>query len=236
MHVFFEPNLNQTDIQLPEEESKHCIKVLRLNLNDEVTLTDGKGQVAKAIITKAHPKQCVLHIIEKTNVPKLRNYYLHVMVAPAKNAERNEWFVEKATEAGIDEITFIETSRTERGRLNTDRLQKIAVSALKQSKQWHLPTLNGLVKFNQALQLVQPNGLKLIAQVGSTKQQSLLNTLQQKPTHITICIGPEGDFTAEEMNFAAQQNFKPLWLGHSVLRTETAALFACMAIKALLEN
>lgn len=236
MHVFFEPNLTQPEIALPEEESKHCVKVLRLGVNDKVILTDGNGNIANAIITIAQPKKCVLQILEKSFVPILRNYKLHVLVAPAKNTERNEWLVEKATEAGIDEITFIETTRTERARMNLDRLQKIAISAIKQSKQWHLPKINSLVKFDEAIHSIPANSLKLIAKVGSSQQFSFYNQLQAKPAQIAVFIGPEGDFTDNEMDLAQYCQFKPLWLGHSVLRTETAALYACMAVKALLEN
>jgi 16S rRNA (uracil1498-N3)-methyltransferase len=236
MHVFFEPNLSQTEIVLPEDESKHCIKVLRLAANDKVLLTDGNGNIANAIVVHAHPKKCILQIVDKTFAPPMRKYNLHLLVAPAKSAERNEWLVEKATEAGADEITFIETMRTERTRINLDRLHKIAVSAIKQSKQWHLPKINPLVQFNQAICSVHPNSLKLIAKVGSNRQYSFYNLLQSKHTHIAVFIGPEGDFTNDEMAIAQQHQCKPLWLGHSVLRTETAALYACMAVKALLEN
>ena len=238
MHVFYQPNLNQNQISLSEDESKHCVRVLRLKNGDEVDLADGKGTHAKAVIVDDHPKKCVLQITQSTLYTQAessgRNYYLHLIVAPTKNFDRMEWFIEKATEAGIDEITFIETANSERTKVNIERCEKIAVSAMKQSKQWYLPKINGLQKITDIIKHDLP-GDKFIAwcEVGGT---TLINQKinQIASNHITILIGPEGDFTEAEVKLAQQHHFIPVSLGKTILRTETAALFACFTVKAIL--
>ncbi len=238
MHVFYQPNLNQNQISLSEDESKHCVRVLRLKNGDEVDLADGKGTHAKAVIVDDHPKKCVLQITQSTLYTQAessgRNYYLHLIVAPTKNFDRMEWFIEKATEAGIDEITFIETANSERTKVNIERCEKIAVSAMKQSKQWYLPKINGLQKITDVIKHDLP-GDKFIAwcEVGGT---TLINQKinQIASNHITILIGPEGDFTEAEVKLAQQHHFIPVSLGKTILRTETAALFACFTVKAIL--
>jgi 16S rRNA (uracil1498-N3)-methyltransferase len=156
------------------------------------------------------------------------------VVAPTKNFDRMEWFIEKATEAGIDEITFVETANSERAKVNLERCEKIAVSAMKQSKQWYLPKINALQKFTDVIKQVLP-GDKLIAwcEVDST---ALINQKisQLTSNHITILIGPEGDFTEAEVKIAQQHHFIPISLGKTILRTETAALYACFTVKAIL--
>lgn len=234
MHVFFQPRLNASSIQLNEEESKHCARVLRLQKGDEVHLADGKGTHAVAVISDDNPKRCLLDITGTESSPRDRDYYLHIIIAPTKNFERTEWFIEKAVEVGIDEITFIETRNSERNKVNMERCEKIAVSAMKQSKQWWLPRINPIVKLSDAIASAQ-NGLKLMAWC-ETNEEQLLSTALKTNTQqtITILIGPEGDFTAQEVELAQSAGFKPVSLGKSILRTETAALYACMAVKALL--
>lgn len=235
MHVFFQPDIPSTTLQLNEEESKHCVRVLRLKKGDEVHIADGKGTHAIAVITDDHPKRCELQITERTLHEPSRNYYLHILVAPTKNMERTEWFLEKATEAGIDEISFIETTNSERAKINMERCEKIIVSAMKQSKQWFLPKLNNIEKLTTVFPTIGGD-LKLIAWC-ETPQTDLLtkylndNTINQP--RITILIGPEGDFTEAETLLAQKFGFKPSSLGTSILRTETAALYACMAVKTI---
>lgn len=230
MQVFFQPDLTQHSVTLSEEESKHCIRVLRMNTGDRIHLADGKGGHAIAVITDNHPKKCVLEIVEREECTPLRSYSLHMMVAPAKNFDRMEWFIEKATEAGIDEITFIETRNSERSKVNLDRCEKIAISAMKQSKQWWLPKINPVVKFDQALAGLPADSLKLMAWC-ETREPLLRDALDVTTRAVTLLIGPEGDFTADEVKLAATHGFKPVSLGKSILRTETAALYACMAVK-----
>lgn len=234
MHVFFQPDLNSSTIQLSEEESKHCVRVLRMKEGDEIHLADGKGTHAIAVITDDHPKRCMLEITRRGHQAQTRGYNLHLMIAPTKNAERIEWFIEKATEAGIDEITFIETRNSERARVNMERCEKIAVSAMKQSKQWWLPKINPLVSFETAIQTAQ-EGIKLMAWCETGKEQRLKDKLTPSPSNIAILIGPEGDFTAQEAEQAREAGFETVSLGNSILRTETAALYASMAVKVMLE-
>jgi 16S rRNA (uracil1498-N3)-methyltransferase len=237
MHVFYQTDISQNQIILSEDESKHCARVLRLKKGDEVDLADGKGTHAKAVIVDDHPKKCVLQITQRTLKTQAessgRNYYLHMVIAPTKNFDRMEWFIEKATEAGIDEITFIETENSERAKVNLERCEKIAVSAMKQSKQWYLPKINALQKFTEAIKQNLP-GDKFMAWC-ETDDTALINQ-QIKPTsnHITILIGPEGDFTPAEVKLAQQHHFISVSLGKTILRTETAALYACFTVKAIL--
>jgi 16S rRNA (uracil1498-N3)-methyltransferase len=200
MHVFFQPVISQNSIQLSEEESKHCVRVLRMKKGDEVHLADGKGTHAIASIVDDNPKRCVLAVTEQQFIKQHRDYYLHVLIAPTKNFDRIEWFIEKATEAGIDEITFIESSNSERAKINLERCQKIAISAMKQSKQWHLPKINTIIKLS-ALEQINLQGLKLVAWCESNKEQRLKDILIQQPAQkIAILIGPEGDFTKAYRN------------------------------------
>lgn len=233
MFVFFQPDLTSPSFQLNEEESKHCVRVLRLKKGDEVHIADGKGTHALAVITDDHPKRCILDVTQRSLVEKERSYYLHILVAPTKNMERIEWFLEKATEVGIDEISFIETTNSERTKVNMERCEKITVSAMKQSKQWYLPKLNAPAKLTEVLPALQGDN-KLIAWC-ETPQTALLSKLLKPqgatPSHITILIGPEGDFTPDETTQAQQFGFIPSSLGKAILRTETAALYACMAAK-----
>lgn len=237
MHVFYQSNLNQPQITLSEEESKHCVRVLRMSKGDVIHLADGNGTLAEAVISNDHPKRCVLDVINKSHYTREessgRDYYLHLLVAPTKNFERMEWLLEKATEAGLDEITFIETTNSERAKVNMERCEKIVISAMKQSKQWYLPRINALTKFADALPEVQPSS-GFIAWCPTSFTEQLSTQIKPKHhKHIRILIGPEGDFTQAETQLAIEKGYEPVSLGKSILRTETAALYACMAIKAL---
>lgn len=234
MHVFYQPDLTQEEIFLNEEESKHCIRVLRLKSGDEVHLADGKGEHGLAVVQEAHPKRSSLAIIKRIHETFPRDYHLHIMVAPTKNAERIEWFIEKATEAGVDRITFIETANGERLKVNMERCRKIAVSAMKQSKQWWLPEINAPVNLKSVIHSASPDILKLMAWCNSDEHITLSSeVLKSSKKEIEILIGPEGDFTREEVELANGAGFIPVSLGKNILRTETAALYACMAVKAL---
>lgn len=235
MHVFYQSNLSVDELYLTEEESKHCVRVLRMKKGDEVHLADGKGMHAIATIADDHPKKCLLQLNSRTQHVLSRNYYLHILVAPTKNMDRIEWFIEKATEVGIDELSFIETENSERAKVNMERCEKITISAMKQSKQWFLPKLNTVQKISSALQNHQSDNAYIAW--CETPQTALLShkliTATGSFQRITILIGPEGDFTATEVTQATQAGFQPVSLGNSILRTETAALFACMSVKAI---
>ncbi|SDE57261.1 16S rRNA (uracil1498-N3)-methyltransferase [Mucilaginibacter pineti] len=227
MHLFYTPDIAPTHPQyfLSEEESKHAIRVLRLEAGDKVELIDGRGGFYNAEIKDAHPKRTILDITSVTTEFNKRNHYLHIAVAPTKNIERTEWFLEKATEIGIDEISLIITQRSERKEVKVDRLNKIITAAIKQSLKAYHPLLNEPIKLNQLL--TQPfDGQKFIAHCEPGEKLSLSGQLQPHGKYL-ILIGPEGDFTPAEIELALESGFKPITLGESRLRTETAALEAC---------
>ncbi len=232
MHVFYQPHIQNDEIVLSEEESKHCVRVLRLDKDDEVTITDGRGVKATAVLLEAHPKKCVLKVMHREQMPKLHNYDLQLLVAPTKNFDRMEWLIEKLVESGIHRITFIQTTNGERTKVNMERCRKIAISAMKQSKQWWLPQIDDVVPLEQALKESTAASVKLIAWCQVVQQESISKQLQHA-TQVALCIGPEGDFTSSEIALAAQCGFVPVSLGASILRTETAALYGCMAIKSI---
>lgn len=235
MHVFYQPDLSVDQLYLNEEESKHCVRVLRMKKGDDVFLADGRGMEAQAVIADDHPKKCLLHLHSKTQHVLSRNYYLHIMVAPTKNMERIEWFIEKATEAGIDEISFMETENSERAKVNMERCEKIAISAMKQSKQWFLPKFNPLQKFATVVQNHQSDSAYIAwcETPDTTLLSHKIMTATSAFQRITVLIGPEGDFTETEARMATKAGFQPVSLGSSILRTETAAVFACMSVKAI---
>jgi 16S rRNA (uracil1498-N3)-methyltransferase len=231
--LFYTPDIDLSHPQyfLNEEESKHCIRVLRLETGDEVQLIDGKGGLYNATIKDAHPKRTILQINSVISSFNKRNHYLHIAVAPTKNIERMEWFLEKATEIGIDEITPIICQRSERKEVKVERLNKIITSAIKQSIKAYHPLLNEAVSYNQLL--AKPfEGQKFIAHCEKGDKTSLQDALVKQGKYLVL-IGPEGDFTPGEIDSALQNDFKAITLGESRLRTETAALEACFEVNFL---
>ncbi|MCF8254182.1 MAG: 16S rRNA (uracil(1498)-N(3))-methyltransferase [Bacteroidia bacterium] len=227
MQLFFLNNLYLDNFEFSEEESKHCIRVLRKKAGDIITLIDGAGTEATAVLEIDNPKKCSGRIIERTHHHPNRNYYLHIAIAPTKNFDRMEWFIEKATEIGIDEITFIETENSERAKVNLERCQKILVSAIKQSKQFYLPKLNPLVSFKDCLNQNTSVKNKWIAWCPTPQTKNLgVELTQLKQLDSLVLIGPEGDFSSKEIALAEQYSFKAISLGSNILRTETAALYA----------
>jgi len=227
MQLFYTPDINPSlpDYFLSEEESKHAVRVLRLQVGDEVTLIDGKGGLYKAEIKDAHPKRTILQINSVTTEFNKRNHYLHIAIAPTKNLDRVEWFLEKATEIGIDEISLIICQRSERKEAKTERQDKIITSAIKQSIKAYHPVLNPAISLSQFLK--QPfDGQKFIAHCDEGEKVSLAQSIIPGGRYL-ILIGPEGDFTPTEVDNALQNGYKAITLGESRLRTETAALEAC---------
>ncbi len=223
MHVFYTPDI-ATSVEMPEEEAGHCLRVLRLTTGDEVTLTDGKGCFYKAVISAATNKRCQLKVVETIPQEKGWNGWLHVAMAPTKNMDRTEWFTEKATEIGFDELTFLDCRFSERRVVKTERVEKILVSAMKQSLKPTLPILNGMTPFNKFV--AQPfAGQKFIAHCYEGDKEPLMQALTPGEDALVL-IGPEGDFSPEEVQLAIQHGFRPITLGRSRLRTETAALVA----------
>ena len=224
MHVFYTPDI-QTRAELPEEEAAHAVRVLRLQAGDEVTLTDGKGNFYRAEISVASNKRCLVNILETQPQEPLWQGHLHIAMAPTKNMDRTEWFAEKATEIGFDELTFLNCRFSERKVIKTERIQKILVSAIKQSLKARLPRLNEMTDFNKFVR--QPfNGQKFIAHCYEG-EKPLLRDVSKRGQDALVLIGPEGDFSEEEVKTAVAQGFQPVSLGRSRLRTETAALVAC---------
>ncbi len=224
MHVFYTPNILRNP-ELPEEEAQHCTRVLRLGVGDNITLTDGRGNFYKAEITVANSKRCLVAITETIHQNPLWPCHLHIAVAPTKNMDRNEWFAEKATEIGIDELTFLNCRFSERKVIKTERIEKILISAIKQSLKARLPKLNEMIDFTKFI-AQDFKGQKFIAHCYEGEKPLLKDVLTPGKDAVVL-IGPEGDFSEEEVKAAIERGFTPISLGKSRLRTETAALVAC---------
>ncbi|QNR84636.1 16S rRNA (uracil(1498)-N(3))-methyltransferase [Pedobacter riviphilus] len=232
MHIFYTPDITKNTYTLNEEESKHCVRVLRLTIGSIVNLVDGKGGFYTAEITTDNPKKVSLSILKVETEFHKRNHYLHIAVAPTKNIDRIEWFLEKATELGIDEVTPIITDRSERRVIKEDRLNKVITSAVKQSIKAYHPKLNDAVSFDAFLK--EPfDGDKLIAHCIDSGEKQYISKLVVPHQKYLVLIGPEGDFTPDEVNLALNKGFKALTLGDNRLRTETAALSVCFEINYL---
>ena len=231
MHLFYTPDIESDYYTLNEEESKHCIKVLRLKIADEVFLIDGKGGFYHASILDSHPKKTLLKILEAKSGFGKRNHYLHIAVSPTKNIERTEWFLEKATEIGIDEISFVLTERSERKEIKLDRLKKVVTSAVKQSIKAYHPKINEITGLNKMFDNKNQHQ-KFIAHCMDIPKVFLKEAVILGSSCL-ILIGPEGDFSAKEIELANDAGFTGISLGDSRLRTETAALAACFEINFL---
>lgn len=231
---FYAPDA-ATSIELPEEEAQHAVRVLRMNSGDEMTLMDGQGTFYKAIITEATKKRCLYRIEETLPQPRQWQPYLHLAVAPTKNMDRIEWLAEKATEIGFDELTFLKCRWSERTAIKTERIEKILISAMKQSRKAWKPRLNEMTEFSAFLKKVQNeknvpagNVQKFICHCHNNEhgEKPHLKDIIQSCRDTLILIGPEGDFSSEEVKLALSQGFQGVSLGKSRLRTETAALVA----------
>lgn len=227
MLLFYAPDI-QSCSELPESESQHCIRVLRKQVGDQIDITDGKGYFYKAIITEAHPKHCKVKITESKKGVSSWNNTIEIALAPTKNIDRIEWFAEKATEIGINKISFLKTRYSERKEIKSERIQKILVSAMKQSVKASLPLIGEITEFKKYL-INNFEGRKFIAHC-YPGEKPLLSTIYRKGENALILIGPEGDFSEEEVKWALENGFESISLGESRLRTETAALFACQTI------
>ena len=229
MQLFYNPDLDEltTQIAFTKDESRHIVKVLRKNSGDQLQITNGKGLLFIAEISVADVKNCVAIILSKSFEPS-RNYKVHLAVAPTKMNERYEWFLEKATEIGVDTITPIICDHSERKTIKADRFDKIIQSAMKQSLHYYMPELQEAISLRDFI--AQPfSGQKFIAHCEETERTSLKNALQPN-ADVLILIGPEGDFSSAEITLAIASGFKPVTLGHTRLRTETAAVVACHSI------
>lgn len=228
MQLFYTPDINQDFYTFSKEESQHCIKVLRKKNMDTIHLVDGKGNLYTANIIDSNPKACKIEITKVESEYQKPDHYLHIAVAPTKNSDRLEWFLEKATEIGINEITPIICDRSERKVVKIDRLNKVLVSAMKQSLKAYLPKLNDPISFNEFISK-ETDANKFIANCFE-KNKTELSQFNLKRNKNLVLIGPEGDFTEKENLQAKEFQFQAIMLGKSRLRTETAALVACHTI------
>lgn len=225
MQLFYVPDITLPHYTLSEDESGHCLRVLRLGHGDEIHLTDGRGNLHRAVIEEPHPKHCSVRVIETTPAYGRRNYSLTLAVAPTKNTERWEWFLEKATETGIDHIIPLECRHSERRTLKNDRSARIITSAVKQSLKAYHPQLNEMTAFATVVSMPF-EGRKLIAHCHPGVERIFIGEAFDKGDDVLILIGPEGDFSDEEILLARTNGFTEISLGQSRLRTETAALSA----------
>jgi 16S rRNA (uracil1498-N3)-methyltransferase len=232
MALFYTPDILHNTC-LSEEESGHCVRVLRLGEGAEVELIDGKGHFYRARIVQAHPKHCQVEILEMIE-DKAAPCYACIAVVPTKNFERIEWFVEKATEIGIGGFAFINSRYSERKNLKLERIEKIVISALKQSMKATKPTIQDLMDFKKFVSQ-SFEGQKYICHCNPGKKP-LLKNLCQPGTPALVLIGPEGDFSPEEVAIALENGFIPVSLGNTRLRTETAAFVAAHIVQLKNQN
>jgi len=229
MQLFYNPNItNDTEtFFFDKEESKHIIKVMRKKTGDILFVTNGLGFLFKTEIELASDTKCTVKIVssEQSEKPK---FHLHLAVAPTKMNDRYEWFLEKATEIGISEITPIICDHSERKFIKTDRFDKILQSAMKQSLHYYLPKLNEPIAFKDFVK-IKNNGINLIAHCEETEKKSLKDVVK-RDENVTVLIGPEGDFSEKEIQLALQNDYTPVMLGNTRLRTETAAIVACHSV------
>lgn len=226
MNLFYSPDITgeEKKFTFNKEESRHIVKVLRKSEGDSIHLTNGKGRIFKAEITQADIRHCTAHITENSR-QEPRNYYIHMVVAPTKMNDRYEWFLEKATEIGVDEITPVICEHSERTVVKPERLEKIIQSAMKQSLSAFLPRLNPAVPLESFLQQ-ETDGQLFIAHCEEDGERHLLKGKVIPGQKATILIGPEGDFSTKEISTALNQGYIPVSLGNTRLRTETAAVVA----------
>jgi len=226
MHLFYTPHIDPQFHVLSQEESKHC-RVLRIKPGDFIYLTNGKGTLCKAIVTDNATGIYHTKIVEQHEEFNKRPYHLHIAIAPTKNTDRFEWFLEKVTELGIDEITPLICEHSEKSHLKYERLQKVLIAAVKQSFTAYLPRLNNQSKFTDFVKTAF-SGQKFIAYCGESPQHLRVACVPEQ--EVTILIGPEGDFSEEEITLAKNSGFIPITLGKNRLRTETAGVFACSVV------
>ena len=233
MHLFYCPNLTGKNGQLNAGESAHCIRVLRMRKGDSILVTNGKGSLHEVIITRDDPESCWFDVVSEISGKRVPAYSIHIAIAPTKSIHRFEWFMEKSVELGINQITPLICQRSERRQLKTDRFQKLIISTMKQAVITVMPELNEplyVTDFVESVKNLQV--MKFIGHCNDGNRQMLQNVYKKGADSIFL-IGPVGDFTPEEVNFAIKEGFIPVTLSSNRLRTETAGLAACHAIHVL---
>ena len=235
MQIFYAPDISGNDYILDENESRHCIRVLRMTRGDKLKLVDGKGTLYEGFISDPDPAQCEITITAITRNFEKRSYRLHIAISPIKNQERFEWFVEKSVEIGVDEITPVICRNTEKPGIKRDRINNIIISAMKQSIKAFIPVLNDPVAFGEFIGS-DPSGIKMIAHCSPLYERSKIDQVYEKDRDAVILIGPEGDFTGDELSLAFKNGFKSVHFGTSRLRTETAGIAACHSVYFINQN
>lgn len=228
MHVFYTPDIQGKSYRLNPEESKHCLRVLRLTKGEEILLVDGCGGFYRGIIAGTDPKGCEVEIKMQVSGYGKRSFHLHLAVAPTKNIDRTEWMLEKCTEMGTEEFTLLRTTHSERKEVKRERLEKVIVAAMKQSQKAYLPRLHAVTDFRRFVSAERP-GQKFIAHCQAGEKRGL-DEVYKPGEDALILIGPEGDFSMPEVEWAVANGFIPISLGASRLRTETAGIAACHSI------
>jgi 16S rRNA (uracil1498-N3)-methyltransferase len=229
MQIFYAPGIEGRSHTLDETESRHCIKVLRMTRGTAVKVIDGKGNLFEGYISDPDIKRCVIAITSEIKDYEKREYYLHIAISPLKNPERFEWFIEKSVEIGIDEITPLICKHTEKQSIKQERTENIIISAMKQSLKARKPILNPPVLFDEFISR-EHSGKKMIAHCINELPRKNFSEAYSKGSNATIMIGPEGDFSADEISSAVQNGFVPFQMGTARLRTETAGIAACHSV------
>ena len=229
MQIFYSSGVSGTRATFNRDESGHCIRVLRMKKGDAITFTDGRGNLYEGVISSDNHHMMEASVTSVLHEYGVRGYRLHAAISPLKNNDRLEWFIEKAVELGIDEITPLICTRTEKPGIKRDRLEGLIISAMKQSVKTYLPVLNDPVPVNVFLTR-DLHGVKIIAHCNETPERICISEAFNRGEDIVIMIGPEGDFTVEEVRMAVEAGFIPVHLGESRLRTETAGVTACCSV------
>lgn len=232
MELFYSSDIDGSVVCLDQEESAHCVRVLRHRAGDEISVIDGRGNLYRCSLVTADAKAAVAHVLDVQRGFGAHPYRLTMAVCPTKNIDRYEWFVEKATEIGLDEVIPVIGDHSERKVVKTDRLKRIVLSAVKQSLKGAVPEVCEAVSVKEFIESVPDDVLKIICYCfdGEEKRVSIKDVLGADNRDIAVLIGPEGDFSAEEVSLALSRGWKPVHLGNSRLRTETAALTAVTAV------
>jgi 16S rRNA (uracil1498-N3)-methyltransferase len=229
MQIFYAPDITGDNYTLDEKESKHCIRVLRMTTGSPIRLIDGKGNLYEAVIVNPDPKRCLLSVTGFIRDFEKRNYRLHIAISPLKNYERFEWFIEKSVELGVDEITPLICDNTEKPGIKRERVNNLIISAMKQSLKPTLTVLNEPVPIADFVKS-HHEGRRMIAHCNNESARSRIGDVCRKGDDAILLIGPEGDFSLNEIKEAVDAGFEPVHLGKSRLRSETAGIAACCTI------
>jgi len=229
MQIFYAPDIRDNDYTLDEKESGHCIRVLRMKSGTPVQVIDGKGNLYDAVIVNPDPRKCSLAITGVKREFEKRDYRLHIAISPLKNYERFEWFIEKSVEIGVDEITPLICSNTEKPGIKKERINNLIISAMKQSLKSTITILNEPCQYNDFIKS-RLSGTMLIAHCYNEEVRSRIGDVYSKGSNAVIMVGPEGDFSKDEIRGAVDNGFEPVHLGQSRLRSETAGIAACYSI------